>query len=110
MVPSATISTPPPPLPPLLPLLPPPLVDAEDDACYMNPDSSPASLVHAICRALKARLSSDQPLPASHMVSKGGDDDGGTSGGGQSWIAHRIGMVLSTPPRGGVMATRVAGK
>jgi hypothetical protein len=52
---------------------------------------------HAICRALKARGLLDWPLPASRAGRIGGNDDDGTSGGGQSWIAHRICMVLSPP-------------
>jgi hypothetical protein len=40
---ATTVSTPP--LPPL------PLVSVEVDACYTNADSSPATLLHAVCRA-----------------------------------------------------------
>ncbi len=52
----------------------------------------------------------DRPLPAGRTGGKGGDDDGGTDGGGQSRIAHRIGMVLPSPTRGSVTAMRVAGE
>jgi hypothetical protein len=90
---------------------PPPLsVGKEDDACYTNADSSPATSAQAVCRALESRASLDRPLPAGLAGGKGGDDDGGTDGGGQSRIAHRIGMVLPSRTRGGVTATRVAGK
>jgi hypothetical protein len=99
---AATIGTP--------PLLPPLSVGKEDDACYTNADSSPATLAQAVCRALESHTSLDQPLPAGCTGGKGGDDDGGTNGGGQSRIAHRIGIVLPSPTRGGAMATRVAGK
>ncbi len=95
----------------MLPPLPPPLlVGVEDDTCYTNANSSPASSAHAVCRALKACAMLDQPLPAGHMGGKGGDDDSRTSGDGQSWIAHRIGMVLSSPPQGSATATREAGE
>ncbi len=40
---AATVGTPPP--------LPPPSVGVEVDACYMNADSSPATLAYAVCRA-----------------------------------------------------------
>jgi hypothetical protein len=73
---AATVGTPPPPPPPPLPL-----VGEQDDACYLNADSSPA---------MSAR--------------------GGTNGGSQSSIAHRIGMVLPSPTRGGSTATRVVGE
>jgi hypothetical protein len=103
--PATTIGTPllPPPLPPLL-------VGKEDDACYMNADSSPAMLVQAVCWALESRTLLDQPLPAGCPGNKGGDNDGGTDGVSQSRIVHRIGMVLPSPTRGGAMATRVVGK
>jgi hypothetical protein len=54
---------------------------------------------HAICRALNACALFDRPLPAGCVGSKGWDDAGGTSGGGQSWIACQIGMVLPSPPK-----------
>jgi hypothetical protein len=102
---AATVSMPPPP-----PLPPPPSVGEEDDACYMNANSSPATSAQAVCRALESRASLDRPLPAGCAGGKGGDDDGGTNGGGRSRIAHRIGMVLPSPTRGGTTATRVAGE
>jgi hypothetical protein len=89
---------------------PPPSVGEEDDACYTNANSSPATSVQAVCRALESRVLLDRPLPAGRAGSKGGDDDGGTDGGLQSRIAHRIGMVLPSPTQGGMTATRVAGK
>jgi hypothetical protein len=82
-----------------MPLPPPPSVGVEDDACYTNADSSPAMLAHTICQALNARTLFDQPLLASRAGGKGSDDDGSTSGSGQSWIARRIGMVLPSPSK-----------
>jgi hypothetical protein len=94
-----------------MPLPPPlPLVGEEDDACYRNANSSPATLVQAGFRAMESRALLDRPLPAGCAGSKGGNNDGGTGGGGQSRIAHQISMVLPSPTRGGVTATRVAGK
>jgi hypothetical protein len=89
---------------------PPPSVGKEDDACYMNANSSPATLAQAVCRALESCMSLDRTLPASCAGGKGSNDDGGTDGGGRRRIAHRNGMVLPSPTRGGVTATRVAGK
>jgi hypothetical protein len=97
---ATTVGTPPPP--------PPPLVGEEDDACYSNANSSPAMLAQAVFRALESRTLLDGPLPADCVGGKGGNDDGGTGGGSQSRIAHRIGMVLPSPTRGGMTATRVA--
>ncbi len=91
-----------PPPPPLPPTLPPPLllsVGMEDDACYMNADSSPATSAHTICGALNACVLFDRPLPVGCAGGKGINDDGGTGGGGQSWIMHQIGMVPPSPPR-----------
>jgi hypothetical protein len=102
---AATVGMPPPPLPPPLPS-----VGEEDDTCYTNADSSPATLVQAVCRALESRTSLDRPLPAGCAGGKGGDNDGGTNGGGQSRIVHWIGMVLLSPTRGGMTVTRVAGE
>jgi hypothetical protein len=99
---AATVGTLPPP--------PPPSVGKEDDACYTNTDSSLATLAQAVCRALKSRASLDRPLPAGRVGDKGGDDDGGIDGGGRSRIAHRIGMVLPSPTRGGTTANMVAGE
>jgi hypothetical protein len=90
--------------------LPPPWVGKEDDVCYRNADSSPATSAQAVCRAMESRASLERPLPAYRAGGKGGDDDGGTDGGGPSRIAHRIGMVLPSPTRGGTTATRVAGE
>jgi hypothetical protein len=73
---TATIVTPPLPPPP-----PPPLVGEQDDACYTDANSSPATSAQ-----------------------------GGTNGGGRSSIAHRIGMVLPSPTQGGATATRVVGE
>ena len=99
---AATVGMPPPP--------PPLLVGKEDDACYMNADSSPTTLVQAVCQALESRTSLDWPFLAGRVGGKGGNDDGGTNGGGRSRIAHRIGMVLPSPTQGGTTATRVAGE
>jgi hypothetical protein len=52
----------------------------------------------------------DQPLPSGRAGGKGGDNDGGTGGGGRSRIAHRIGMVLPSPTQGGMAAMRVVGE
>jgi hypothetical protein len=93
-----------------LPPLPPLLVGKEDDACYTNAVSSPATLAQAVCRALEFRASLDRPLSASCTGGKGSDNDGSTGGGGQSRIAHRIGMVFPSPTRGSTTATRVVGK
>jgi hypothetical protein len=79
-------------------LPPPPLVSMEDDACYMNADSSPTTYAHTVCRALNACALFEQPLPAGCAGDKGGNNDGGTSGGGRYWIVRRIGMVLPSPP------------
>ncbi len=103
---AATVGTP----PPMLPLPPPPSVGKEDDACYRNAISSPATLAQAVCRVLKSHASLDQPLPAGCVGSKGGDDDGGTNGGSQSRIAHLIGVVLPSPTQGGATATRMVGE
>jgi hypothetical protein len=94
----------------MLPLPPLPLVSKEDDARYTNANSSPPKSAQAVCQALESRVSLDRPLPAGCMGYKGGNDDGGTDGGGQSRIAHRIGMVLPSPTQGRAMATRVAGE
>jgi hypothetical protein len=99
---AATVGT------PLLP--PPPSVGEEDDACYMNADSSPTTLAQAVCQALESRTSLDRPLPAGRAGGKGSDDDGGTGSGVQSRIVHRIGMVLPSPTQGGATATRVVGE
>jgi hypothetical protein len=99
---AATFGTPPPP--------PPPLVGEEDDACYTNANSSPATLAQAVCWVLESHASLDLPLPARHAGGKGGNDDGGTDNGSRSRIVHRIGMVLPSPTQGSTMATRVAGK
>ncbi len=99
---AATVGTPP---PPLLPS-----VGEEDDVCYTNTKSSPTTSAQAVCRTLEFCTLLDRPLPAGRAGGKGGNDDGGTNGGGQSRIAHRIGMVLPSPTQGGVTATRVAGK
>jgi hypothetical protein len=102
IVAAATVGTP--------PLPPQPLVGAEDDACYTNADSSPATLVQAVCQALESHTSLDQPLPASCVGGKGSNDDGATGGGERRWIAHRISMVIPSPTQGGAKAIRVAGK
>ncbi len=47
---------------------------------------------------MKARALLDQPLLASCAGGKGHNNDSGTGGGGQSWIVHRIGVVLPFPP------------
>jgi hypothetical protein len=99
---AATIGMPPPP--------PLPSDGKEDDACYTNADSSPATSAQAVCRALESRALLDRPLPAGRACGKGGDDDGGTDDGGQSRIAHRISMVLPSPTQGGATAMRVADK
>jgi hypothetical protein len=69
-----TVGMPPPP--------PPPLIGEEDDACYTNANSSPATSAHAVCRALESRALLDRPLPAGHAGNKGSDNDGGTDSGG----------------------------
>jgi hypothetical protein len=99
---AAAVGMPPPPSPPS--------VGKEDDACYTNADSSPATLAQTVCQALESRASLDRPLPAGCAGGKGSDDDGRTDGGGRSRIAHQIGMVLPSPTQGGTMATRVAGE
>jgi hypothetical protein len=99
---ATTVGTPPP--------LPPLSVGEEDDACYTNANSSPATSVQAVCRALESRTLLDRPLPAGRAGGKGGNDDGGTNGGSQSRIAHQISMVLPSPTQGGATATRVAGE
>jgi hypothetical protein len=77
----------------------------------MNANSSPATLAQAVYWALESCALLDRPLlEACHAGGKGGDDDGGTDGGGQSMFVHRIGMVLPSPTQGGVTATRVAGE
>jgi hypothetical protein len=94
----------------MLPQLPPPSAGMEVDACYTNADSSHATSAQAVCRALESRAKLDRPFPAGRAGGKGSDDDGGTNGGGQSRIAHWIGMVLPSPTQGGVMATRMVGE
>jgi hypothetical protein len=59
-----------------------PLVGEEDDACYTNDNSSPATLGQAVYRALESHVLLDRPLPAGHVGGKGGNDDGSTDGGG----------------------------
>jgi hypothetical protein len=76
---------------------PPLLVGVGDDACYRNTDSSPATSAHPVCRALNAHALSEWPLLAGCAGGKGSNNDGGTGGSGQSWIAHRISMVLPSP-------------
>ncbi len=99
---AATVGTPP---------LPPPLsVGKEDEVCYTNANSSPATSAQAVCRALEACALLDLPLPASCAGGKGSNNDGGTGSGGRSRIAHRIGMVFPSPNQGGATATRVVGK
>ncbi len=49
---------------PALPMPELPLVGLEEDACSTNADSSPTTLTHAVCRALKAHALLDRPLPA----------------------------------------------
>ncbi len=102
---ATTLGTPPLPPPPPLPL-----VGKEDDACYTNTDSSPATSAQAVCQALESRASLDRPLPAGCAGGKGSDNDGSTNGGGRSRIVHRIGMVLPSPTQSGVTAARVAGE
>jgi hypothetical protein len=93
------------------PLLPPlPLVSTEDYTCYMNADSSPTTLAQAVCRVLEYCALLDRPLPAGCAGGKGGNNDGGTEGGGKSRITYRMGMVLPSPTRGGATGTRVVGK
>jgi hypothetical protein len=99
---ATTVGTP---LPP-----PPPSVVKEDDACYRNANSSPATLMQAVCRALESCALLDWPLLAGCVGGKGSNDDGGTGGGGRSRIAHQICMVLPSPTQGGATATRVAGE
>ncbi len=53
---ATTIGTLLPPPPP-----PPPSVGKEDDACYTNTDSSPATSTQAVCQALEYRASLDRP-------------------------------------------------
>jgi hypothetical protein len=64
------------PSPPLL------LVGEEEDACYTNANSSPATWAQAVCRALESRASLDRPHPANCAGGKGSNNDGGTNGGG----------------------------
>jgi hypothetical protein len=71
---TATVGMPPP--------LTPPLVRKEDDACYTNANSSLATLAQAVCWALESHALLDWPLPAGQVGGKGGNDDGGTNGGG----------------------------
>jgi hypothetical protein len=58
--------------------LPPPLVGKEDDSHSTNVKRSFAALAHAC---------------------DGGNDDGYDSCRGQSWITHRIRLVLPSPPQ-----------
>jgi hypothetical protein len=99
---TATVITP--------PLPPPLLVGKENDACYTNANSSPATSAQAVCRASESCPFLDRPLPAGRAGGKGSDDDGVTGGGGRSRIMHRIGMVLPSPTQGSASATRVAGE
>jgi hypothetical protein len=102
----------------LLAMVPPlpPSFGREDNTHSMNTDSSPTVLSHAICQALKARLSLDRPLPASctggkDIKSNSGNNDGNSGGGGQEgdhapdWDGDPL-----PPPSGSTMATRVAGE
>jgi hypothetical protein len=59
-----------------------PLVGKEDDPCYTNADSSPATSAQAVCRALESRALLDCPLPASRAGGKGSNDDGSINSGG----------------------------
>ncbi len=73
------------PLPPLPPL--PPLFGGEDGFRSTNANSSPTALAHAVFRALKARASLNQPLPAGPAGGKdskgyGGDNYGNASSSG----------------------------
>ncbi len=73
----------------MMPLLPLPLLfGREDDAFSTHADSSPAMLAHVVCRALKAHVLLDRPLPASPKGGKdskgdGGNNNGDVSSGGQ---------------------------
>jgi hypothetical protein len=94
----------------MLPPPPLPSVSMEDDACYRNADCSPTTLAHAVCQALEARTSLDCPPPSGHVGGKSSNNDGGTGNGGQSRIAHWVGMVLLSSTQGGATTTRVAGE
>ncbi len=83
------------------------MVGKEDGACYTNAGYSPATLAEAVYQVLKSHASLDWPLLAGCAGGKGGNNDGGTDSGR---IAHRIGMVLPSPTRGGATATRVVGE
>jgi hypothetical protein len=54
-------------MPPPLPPLPPLPVGKEDDACYTNANSSPPTLVQAVCQALESHVWLDRPLKAGCM-------------------------------------------
>ncbi len=101
----------------IVPLQPLPLLfGGEDNTCFTNANSSPTALAHAICQALKARVTLDQPLMASPTGGKDGkgngcNDDGNSGSGGRDLDhAHDQDGPLLPPPSGGATATRVAGK
>jgi hypothetical protein len=96
--------------PPLPPPQPPLLIGWEDNTCSTNANSSPTMSAHAVFQALKAGALFDQPLLASPV---GGKDSKGNCGNmmAQSWIAHRIGMILPSPtPSSGGTASRMVGE
>ncbi len=71
----------------LLPPPPSPTFGREDNACSTNVNRSPTTWAHAVCQGIKARASSDRPLPAGRAGSKvgkgnGGNDDGNAGGCG----------------------------
>ncbi len=56
----------------VLPPPPLPLIGMKDDTRSTNTNNSPATLAHAVFRALKARALLDWPLPAGFVGSKDG--------------------------------------
>jgi hypothetical protein len=101
-----------PPLPPLPPLS----VGGEDATCSTNADSNPTALVHAICRALKARALSDRPLSTGCLGGKDSKGNGGNNNGNAGNGSRGLDQALDwdgpplTPPSRGTTATRVAGE
>jgi hypothetical protein len=77
-------------LPPLFLLL----FGGEDNAHFTNANSSPTALVHAICRALKARTLSDWPLPAGLVGSKDGKGNSGDNNGNASGSGRELDCAL----------------